>query len=314
MTYNGLISKNKINNSTFYSILCLALASLMIFFSNSIKAGVLSGLYFSFTTIIPTLFPFFILSDFWSSFFNVKRDSMAAKIFEKLFGINGSGASALVSGLVCGFPIGVKVAYELYRSKIISNDEFERLSGFANNPSAAFIISGVGAGIIGDAKLGIILYISIILSSITIGMIFKSKELSSINSNVIIRQNFNLSNSIKNAATSSIAVASYIIFFSGVISILKSMLSNELLLCIISSFLEVGNATKIAFSCQSADLHIRLILIAFSLGFSGLSVHMQAVMYFDQNRLSMKYIFMKLLQGILTSAYTYLFMLLMNLL
>ena len=305
MTKEGLIRKNIINNSSVCSALCLCLAVIMIFFNSNIKSGVLLGLYYSFTTIIPTLFPFFILSDIWSSLFTVKNDGVFAKTFERLFGINSFGISSLVSGLVCGFPIGVKVALELYQAKKISKDEFERLSGFANNPSAAFIISGVGAGIIGDVKYGILLYISIILSSIVTGVVFRKKASSSTNPIVISRQTFNLVNSIKNAAMNSISVTSFIIFFFGITSILQSVITNPLLLCIISSFLEVSGATKMAFACRSVNLTFRIILIAFSLGFSGISVHMQAMMFFEQNRLPKKYLLMKLCQGILAAIFTY---------
>ena len=197
MTLNASYKKTRLNFRALYPPICLLLAIFMLFFSQSIKNGVAEGLTFSFTTIVPTLFPFFILSDLWAALFVLKADGRLSRLFERFFHINGTGIVAFLSGAVCGFPVGVKMASELYKANKISKDEYERLSGFVNNPSAAFIISGVGLGIIGDIKVGIFIYISILLSAVTVGILFRPKRRNILYSKDISRQSFILVNSVK---------------------------------------------------------------------------------------------------------------------
>ena len=295
------------NISTLSALTCLGLAGLMILFSREMKDGVLKGIQFSLFTLIPTLFPFFILSDLWACSFLVNENGVIGRFFKKAFGINPSAASAFLSGLICGFPIGVKTASDLYNAGKITKEEFERLSGFVNNPSIAFIISGVGAGILGDIRLGILLYISTVFSSVATGIIFRRTYHTQAKSSVISRQKFNLVNSIQKAGMTSVVVSSYIIFFSGVIGICSSLIKNEIFLAITSSFLEVGSATMCIKNCAHTCPEIMPILLAFALGFSGLSVHLQAFSFFPEGASKIKYLFMKLIQGMISAIFVFLF-------
>ena len=303
MTVKASFKQKNSYFSTLLSLFCLSLAAIMIFLGEKIKEGIISGLSFSFMTLIPTLFPFFILSDLWTSCFTVKENGFFGRLFEWLFGVNGCAITAFLSGLVCGFPIGVKAASELYHANKISKDEFEHLCGFVNNPSVAFIISGVGVGIFGNISLGIMLYISVVLSSIAVGILFRSRKTVHANSTHILRQSFDLVNSIKAAGLTSIAVASYIIFFSGIIGMCSSFVHNEAILGLISSILEVGSATKLIGSAAGLSPFLRLIFSAFALGFSGLSVHLQALSFFPVNASKGKYFIMKLLQGMISALF-----------
>ena len=224
-----------------------------------------------------------------AGYFECSMKLLDSEARERLFGIKGCALSAFMSGLICGFPIGVKSASELCRTNKISLDEFERLAGFVNNPSIAFIISGVGVGIFGDISLGVFLYISVVLSSVAVGIFFKKQMTKSNNSNVISRQSFNLVSSIKNAGTTSISVMSYIIFFSGIIEIFESLIENEYILSLISSLLEVSSATRLIGNGANFAPYIRYALTAFALGFSGLSVHLQALSFFPDGASRRKY-------------------------
>lgn len=300
MTLKTPTLKKNYLSDMFSSCLCLSLATLMILLGENIKKGVISGLSFSFMTLIPTLFPFFILSDLWTVNLRIKDDGIIGRTFERLFGINASALPAFLSGLICGFPIGVKSASALYSANKISKDEFERLAGFANNPSLAFIVSGVGVGIFDDIYIGILLYVSIIISSVIVGTIFSKSLLKQQNSTVILRQSFNLVNSIKNAGMTSIAVASYIVFFSGIIGVCESFIKNEIILSLISSLLEVGSTARLVGEIGNITQLAKLAITAFAIGYSGLSVHLQALSFFPDGASFKKYFIMKLIQGVLS--------------
>ena len=301
MTAKALKVKKNSYISLLSPLLCLAIAFLMIILGENIKSGILDGLRFASQTIIPTLFPFFVLSDLWSSYFYVNENGFLGRLFERLFHIHPAALSAFLSGLICGFPIGVKTASELYLGQIISKDEFEHLSGFVNNPSVAFIISGVGMGIFGDLWLGVMLYFSVVLSSLAVGVIFRKGKVKYRNSSDISRQTFSLVQSVKNAGATSITVTSYIIFFSGLIGIYRSFIENEAALSLISTIFEVSSATSIIGNCSLFSIDLKLMLTAFALGFSGLSVHLQALSFFPEDASRTRYFLMKLIQGIISA-------------
>ena len=248
-------------------LLCFAITALAIIKSDELKKAVYEGFLFSFTTLIPTLFPFFILSDLWVSRISDTSDSPVGKIFENIFSINRYAMSIWLSGLIFGFPLAVKGASQLYKEKIICIDEFERLAAISNNPSMAFVIFGIGAGVLCNIKLGILLYLCCVLSSLTVGIIYRNGKKTSPFSCFNSRQTFDIVESIKNAGLNSINISSYIVFFSATIGLINSLIKSKKTTAIFSIFLEVTNAVKGVSHCMSFSPFMRLVLIAFALAF-----------------------------------------------
>ncbi len=308
MTSQILTKQKRPSKVSFVSVLCILLMPLMLFFSNSIKQGASLGLDLSLGTIIPTLFPFFILSDLWVSYATI-NGGIISKAYSRLFGVSSSSLPAYLLGSLCGFPLGIKAAVSLYDSGLISKDELERLSGFANNPSAAFVISGIGAGLYKDIWIGVRLYLAVLFSSLFVGLLFRLKENNSTNIEVISRQSFDLVKSIQSAGVSSLSVCCYIVFFSSVIGLLAEIIKNPLILAIASSFLEITNASSLSVGLTTSYPSVNYLITAFSLGFSGLSVHMQSFALLPAETSKSRYLLMKLIQGILCSIITFLFML-----
>ena len=272
---------------------CLFLCITMLCFSKEMKLGVLEGIRLSSEILIPTLFPFFILSDYWSKNFYISDSSPFSRIFVRLFHIPPCGLLAFITGIICGFPLGVKVARDLYDRDEIDQGQLTSLCGFSNNPSMAFVISGVGLGIFGSVRIGILLFLSCLLSAIACGVLFRQEKTKVTKHANISRQKFILVESIKNAGLTSITVSSYVIFFSAIICVVKN--SPLLAPC-----LELCSAVEII-SKSSFNTSQKLALIAFSLGFSGLSVHMQSFSFMGDRVKKSRYLLMKLAQGLLSS-------------
>ena len=301
MTLKDPIQAKKDFKYSMTPIICLILTALMLFFSKELTVAVINGMSLSAMRIIPTVFPFMILSDLWMSCIEIKSKSRLKIWFEHCFGINSSGLIALITGIFCGFPLGVKVAVNLYESGMISKSELERISPIVNLPSLAFVISGVGAGLYDDVKTGIILYISVLLSSLLIGFMGRRKASNVKKEDVIARQNFNLVDSIKNAGISSLIMSAYITFFSGIIGVTGCVLTNTTISTLLSTIFEVGNSTSLIAGSQCFSYGTKLILTAFALGFSGLSVHLQAFSVMPNNVDKKRYFTSKLLIGILSA-------------
>ena len=301
MTLRSYFGKNSFYKAAFSSAICLTVSILMLLFGAELKKGVTYGLELSVQNLIPTLFPFFILSELWSKTFSVKDDGLLGKCFERLFKVNSSALTAFLSGIICGFPLGVKTAVDLYDSDNINKDELLHLCGFINNPSIAFVVFGVGAGLYNSVKYGIELYLCVVLSAIIIGLIFRGKEKKICKSNDNSGQSFNLVKSIKNAGLLCIAVSSYVIFFSSLLFLIRALAHSDILISIISPLFEVSTATRIIADNQGGLCGSASMLTAFALGFSGFSVHLQTFAIMPPEISRSKYIIMKLLQGLLTS-------------
>lgn len=108
--------------------------------------GARSGLLLWYRSVLPVLFPFMLISGILLRLGLLERAmSAAARPFRFLFGCSPYGAFTILSGFLCGFPMGAKTASDLYRQGKISREEEYILCGFANNLSPSFILSFLAA-------------------------------------------------------------------------------------------------------------------------------------------------------------------------
>lgn len=127
-------------------ILSLAAASFLLFFlfthPGQIAAGCSLGLTLWYTSVLPSLLPFLILSGLLMKtglFHRLNR--LYAPVLQRLFRISEEGCYAVLAGFLCGFPMGAKVTADLVREKHIAADEGTYLLGFSNNVSPAFFLN-----------------------------------------------------------------------------------------------------------------------------------------------------------------------------
>lgn len=304
MTLNKLKKTKEKALSSLGFILSVFLLLIALIYSPYLKEGVLNGFKRAFLLVVPTLFPFFIISDLLLSNPEVKKNGIISKFFERLFGINGLGISAFLLGNTCGFPVGVKVASQLFKSGAISKNELINLCSISNNPSLAFVISGIGIGLYSDVKKGIVLYLSVLFSSVIIGLINNTKGITSSEKAHITRQSFNFINSVKAATDSSITIASLIALFSAIGSIIKTIPAPPFIYVIFLSFTEVCTACISIVEGKTFLGSLSLPLTAFSMAFSGACVHMQAFSFLPKDFPKGQYVFNKVLQGIIAALIT----------
>lgn len=284
----------KSNIFLLYHISISIIIVILIIFSKSISENIRNSIRLVSFSVVPSLFLFLIISDFISS--KVTSIPFGKKI-SNIFSISEGCECAIICGLVCGFPCGVKYAAKLYENGNIGKEELERLIGLVNNPSIAFVVSAVGVGMLNSVKDGFLLYISVIISILLVAKCYKRTVAYSSFTNDNFEQRFNLSKSIKNAGLSSVAISSYIIFFSAALGVLKSITESKIIISFFASFLEIGNATS-EISSSGFSPSVSFIFYGFALGFSGLSVHMQAFDLLDADISKRKYFKMKLTQGV----------------
>ena len=281
-------------------------------FPKEISDSVLDGMRLAAFGVIPSVFPFLIVSDALISISDGEY-GFFSRVFSKIFGVSKSGFSAFIAGSVCGFPVGVKVSSELYESGAIKKDEAERLIGFCNNPSLAFVISAVGLGIFGSLKIGLALYLAVVASAVLSGLLFRKKPSKIVKTEIIARQKFDFVASVKNAGFSCVAISSYIIFFSAVSGLARHVLGLGPLTLLISALSEVSGGVN--FVARSSIIPSQYILssVAFVLAFSGFSVHLQARSLACRELSFRKYYLMKFIQAVFAAILMLLPMLLLRL-
>ena len=122
--------------------------------------------------LIPSLFPFFVISALIQELGLPSRlGRLAAPLMSRLFGVSGPGCASLVLGLMAGYPLGAASVAGLVRRGELSRAEGERLLGFCNNSGPAFMLGAAGAGVFGSARAGILLYVCHILAALLSGLL-----------------------------------------------------------------------------------------------------------------------------------------------
>lgn len=272
----GTAVKNKKSSLLRSSLELFAVLSVIVvsfIFAKEIKNGVLFGMRFGALEVISAVFPFFILADYMYSH-QVLSCSFLKKPFTRLFGLSERFLRTFILASLFGFPIGAKCCAEEYKLGA-SEDEIKTAVYISSNPSLAFCVFAVGMGCLSSLALGFLLYCSMLSATAFAGLIFKRNHYKSENPSEISRQSFDLSFSIRSAGFSSLSVCSFITFFSAVISLVECFIKSPLICAFLSCFFEIGNA-----SARASILPIKMIekipLLGFGLGFSGLSVILQA--------------------------------------
>ena len=303
---NHTCKEQKAKNTLYYLLTSISIIlfvfSLSIGFSTEITIFVRNGLKLCFGSIIGAVFPFLILTDILTSISSFEKIKTLRVLFEKIFNINGYAISAYIIGLLCGFPVGVKVSDDLYRMSIISKDEYERLIGFSNNTGPAFVICGVGYSMRSSLRDGIILYFAMVFSSIIAGAIFGIFKKKSNTNTPGTPAEFNLVSSVKAAAMNTLNICAFITLFSLICGFLEIFLGSNYIFAIILSFLEVGNAAKTFSTCTFLTKKASLALTSFAISFSGISVYLQAKSFITAKNINTsRYLSIKLIQGIISS-------------
>lgn len=327
-----ILSKRHIRDLLYALTAALCAAALLLFPSQSVDAAK-DGLQLCFNVIIPSLFPFFVLSGFCVEVGLIRHiGRLLEPLMQPLFRVSGVCASAFVLGIIGGYPVGAKTAIALYEKKYISKDEAERLLAFCNNCGPAFVFGVVGAGIFASSAVGLLLYLSHILASVIIGFLFRFRAKKGTTASQFhpyfeaVSFSTAFTNAIRNGLQSVLSISAFVVFFtviirllflSGVLPAIASGISTLLLPLgysehmvqnLLIGFIEMSSGVS-NLSAASFALSTRLSMAAFMLGWAGLCVHCQVLSFLGSSGLSVRtYLSGKILHGILSAVLTALFL------
>lgn len=138
--------KTKLSSVKFYFYTCLAflITAVILLFPADCLSFALKGLNLWFERMIPTLFPFMVLSgiiirmDLTDSFVKILNPVLGG-----LFRVRPACVYGMLVGFLCGFPMGAHVTAQLYEQKQISRAEAAYLLSFCNNIGPVYFLSFV---------------------------------------------------------------------------------------------------------------------------------------------------------------------------
>ena len=156
---------------------CLILCGVLVWFladAGQLRLEAAKALSLCAGTVIPALFPFMAVTGLLVRLgFGQWLAPYMAGLMAPLFRLPGCAGSALLLGLVGGYPIGAHTAAELYASGALTRQEAERLLTFCNNSNPVFLISVLGVGVFGSVRVGIWLWLIHVASALMTGLLFR---------------------------------------------------------------------------------------------------------------------------------------------
>lgn len=277
----------------------LSLMAILLVCSADTAQAVRDALTLCVQSVIPALFPFFVLS---SLFIDLGCASvigqMLAPIMHRLFGISGAGGTAFLLGLIGGYPVGARTAGELYQSGQCTKTEGERLLAFCNNSGPSFILGVAGLGCFGSVRIGAWLYLIHAGAAIIVGLLFRKAAHDTrprINAGKI-RWSDAFIHAVRNGAESMLHVCAFVVFFLVMLRLLSRFTGIEH--GAVLGLIEMTNGIL-----RLDNSRWGFIWAAGLLGWGGLSVHCQTAAVVSQSGLSMKRYFIgKTLQAVISMA------------
>lgn len=157
--------------------LCAAAVLLLLRYPQAAATGISRGLSLCGQLLIPSLFPFLTVAG------TMIKSGMIAdigyrlrKVTTAVFGVSGSAAGALLLSVLGGYPAGANAVMELLETGELSEEEARVLLRYAVNAGPAFVIGGVGVGMLGSVKAGVLLLIAHLAASLLIALFHRRRH------------------------------------------------------------------------------------------------------------------------------------------
>ena len=284
--------------------ICLLLCGVLIWFladAEQLRREAYRALTLCAGTVIPALFPFMAVTGLLVRLgFGQWLAPYTAGLTVPLFRLPGCAGSALLLGLVGGYPIGARTAAELYRSGALTRQEAERLLTFCNNSNPVFLISVLGAGVFRSVRAGMWLWLIHVAAALLTGLLFRGQNRR--RRSVPPAISFQAPSlpaafvaSVKDAAGGMLSVCAFVTLFYVLVSPLSRL--NGMPAALAVGVTELFSLTPLL-TCD----RVGFILAAGCAGWGGLSVFCQTAAVLDSTDLSVRSCFLgKLVHGMLSA-------------
>lgn len=271
---------------------------LLILDTKTALTGAESAIQLCLRTVIPSLFPFFVVSTLLTHTLSGRAIPMLSPLCA-LLGVPRGSESLLLVGLLGGYPVGAQCVANAYEAGSISNADAKRLLGFCNNAGPAFLF-GMAGSLFSSPAITWTLWLIHIGSALAVGALLPRQ--SSQEGTIMPQKNVSLPFALRQAVKSMAEVCGWVTMFRVVIAFCDRWflwLLPETIRVLLIGLLELSNGCVSLTAISQPGM--RFILCALFLAVGGVCVGMQTVSV--TNRLGTGMYFPgKLLQGIFSLA------------
>lgn len=269
---------------------------LLILDSKTGLQGAQEGLELCLRTVIPALFPFFVLSSLLTGGFSGKELRFLRPL-GKLLGIPAGAESVLLTGFLGGYPIGARSIADARRHGSLSPQDAARMMAFCNNAGPSFLF-GIAASMFPHPWMGWALWGIHILSALAAALLFPGK--SSGKTRMQTGHHPSVSEAVAASVRSMALVCGWVVIFRVLLAFLNRWclwLFPEAVQVVLSGILELTNGCCALAKVENIGL--RFVICSGLLAFGGLCVTMQTLSV--ANGVSIRYYFPgKLMQTIIS--------------
>ena len=234
-------------------------------------------------TLIPSMFPFFIISDILINYqITSYIPKNFKKILSKLFNTSEEVISIFLLSILSGFPSGARNIRTIYDMNKITTKEATHALTFTHFANPLFVLSTVGILFLNNEKYGYIILISHYLGNIFIGLLFRNKNTTfNINYNPSTNKSQSFSKTFIKAIKSSIDTLLLILGTLTSFLILSSLIINKLDVSsytesIIKGILEMTMGLNSISKVLIPDIY-KIVISTMFISFGGIAVHMQVI-------------------------------------
>lgn len=147
---------------------------ILILDAKTAVAGAQAGVELCVRTVIPSLFPFFVLSAVLTASLTGRRVPILGPL-GRLLGVPEGAESLLLVGALGGYPVGAQCVALARAAGTISREDGGRMLGFCSNAGPAFLF-GMGTAVFGSPAIPAALWAVHLLSTLVVGAILPGKN------------------------------------------------------------------------------------------------------------------------------------------
>ena len=302
--------KNKLYNTIILFVSMISLIELVI--NKTIIFNTISySLRLWVNSIIPSLFPFFVVSEILISYNITSYIPKSLKIiFKKLFNVNDSILTLFFLSIISGFPSSSKNIRYMYDNDLIDENIASHALIFTHFANPLFILGTVSVFFLHDERLGLIILISHYLPNVILGIITRNNIQNTNNetnyNNISISFSKIFISSIKNSIDTLFMILGILTCFMVMSTIITNIFSFDIYTeSLIKGVLEMTMGLKSISVLNIPDFY-KVIISSMILSFGGISVHMQILSFIEDTNISYKPFFIaRIYHSILSGVFAY---------
>lgn len=254
----------------------IGLVSIAVLFTRSPVAaqGISEGMQICMQVLLPSLFPFMIVVSFLSLSGGLLLPAKLLSPLFRLLRLPDALRDVWLASVLGGYPTGAHTLATLVEQKLMPRDVAGRMLRCCVNPGPAFLILAVGQSMFGSRHIGVLLLISQVISSLILcALLCRSAKKTAPASSTTRLDSLTdaFVAAVSGAASAMLTIFAFVLAFSVIFSLINAI---DPRLKPLAAILEV------TLGCTAAAQlggKIGLVLLAFFIGFGGLSVCFQVL-------------------------------------